>query len=61
MKEMSAVIVKALDPFRNPKSKGHIKTNEDFKHLAKKVILDRYRLPKLRIGLGPFLCYFNLS
>jgi len=36
-KQMSAVIVKTLDPFRNPKSKGHIKTNEDFKHLAKKL------------------------
>ena len=37
VKEMSAVIVKTLDPFRNPKSKGYIKDSRDFKYLAKKV------------------------
>lgn len=36
-KQMSAVIVKTLDPFRAKGCKGHIKSSEDFKHLAKKV------------------------
>ena len=38
LKEVSRVVVKVLDPFRRPDvKKGHIKTTEDFKHLAKKV------------------------
>ena len=38
LKEVSRVVVKVLDPFRRPDVKrGHIKTTEDFKHLAKKV------------------------
>ncbi len=37
-REASKVIVKILDPYRRPDAiHGHIKTNEDFKHLAKKV------------------------
>ena len=39
---MSRVVVKVLDPFRRPDQKrGHIKTTEDFKHLAKKVSLEK--------------------
>jgi len=52
VKEMSAVIVKALDPFRNPKSKGHIKTNEDFKHLAKKLTYVIYEKERTRTKPG---------
>ena len=38
MKDVSKVIVKVLTPFRKEGvTKGQIKTNEDFKHLAKKV------------------------
>ena len=38
LKEVSRVVVKVLDPFRRSDVKrGHIKTTEDFKHLAKKV------------------------
>ena len=38
LKEVSRVVVKVLDPFRRPDVKrGHIRTTEDFKHLAKKV------------------------
>ena len=38
MKDVSKVIVKVLTPFR--KETGQIGTNEDFKHLAKKVSAD---------------------
>lgn len=40
LKETSRVIVKVLSPFRGADvKKGQIRTNEDFKHLAKKVLL----------------------
>ena len=39
VKEMSKWIVKVLNPYRNPSMKGHISSTEDFKHLAKKVLL----------------------
>ena len=38
VKEMSKVVVKILDPYRKKGVKGHIKKNDDFKYLAKKVI-----------------------
>ena len=45
LKEVSRVVVKTLDPFRKPDQKrGHIKTTEDFKHLAKKVRQKRVTL-----------------
>merc|ERR1712117_180696 len=45
LKEVSRVVVKVLDPFRRSDVKrGHIKTTEDFKHLAKK--LTQYILQK---------------
>ena len=40
MKEVSKIIVKVLDPFRKADAtRSRIQTIEDFKHLAKKVIL----------------------
>ncbi len=37
-KDTSKVIVRVLDPYRRPDAaRGRIKSNEDFKHLAKKV------------------------
>ena len=40
IEEVSRVVVKMLDPFRRPEVKrGHIKTKEEFKKLAKKVSL----------------------
>ena len=38
VKEMSKVVVKILDPYRKKGVKGHIRRNDDFKYLAKKVI-----------------------
>ena len=38
VKEMSKVVVKILDPYRKKGVKGHIRKNDDFKYLAKKVI-----------------------
>ena len=38
VKEMSKVVVKILDPYRKKGVKGHIKKNDDFKYLAKKVM-----------------------
>ena len=41
LKEVSRVVVKVLDPYRRLDVKrGHIKTTEDFKHLAKKLTPD---------------------
>ncbi len=38
LKDMSKVMVKVLDPYRRPDvPRGHIKSKEDFKHLAQKV------------------------
>jgi hypothetical protein len=37
VKEMSKVIVKILNYYRNPGVIGHISSTQDFKHLAKKV------------------------
>lgn len=39
LKEMSKIVVKILDPYRKKGVKGHIGNTDDFKHLAKKVIL----------------------
>ena len=38
VKEMSKVVVKILDPYRKKGVKGHIRKNDDFKYLAKKVM-----------------------
>ena len=38
VKEMSKTVVKILDPYRKKGVKGHIRKNDDFKYLAKKVI-----------------------
>merc|ERR1712241_1533031 len=37
LKEMSKVVVKILDPYRKKGVKGHIRKNDDFKYLAKKL------------------------
>lgn len=39
LKEMSKIVVKILDPYRKKGVKGHIGNTDDFKHLAKKVII----------------------
>ena len=39
LKEMSKVVVKILDPYRKKGVKGHVGNTDDFKHLAKKVII----------------------
>ena len=39
LKEMSKMVVKILDPYRKKGVKGHIGNTDDFKHLAKKVII----------------------
>jgi len=52
IKEMSSVIVKSLDPFRNPKSKGYIRSNEDFKHIAKKLTYVIYQKERARAKAG---------
>ena len=41
VKEMSKTVVKILDPYRKKGVKGHIRKNDDFKYLAKKVMPSR--------------------
>ena len=54
VKEMSKVVVKILDPYRKKGVKGHIRRNDDFKYLAKKVIssLSAMSLDTLSLSLS---------
>ena len=53
VKEMSKVVVKILDPYRKKGVKGHIRKNDDFKYLAKKVLSNDCLITYKELALSP--------